>query len=303
MWPKLAEMAINQKTLAIMSALFAVLLWGAMPVGTRALVGGSMAQIAPVPLVGIRFAISGLILFPFALRAKPLSWPWRDKGLAAVAAVLGVAGYNLPVTFGQVYVPAGMTALIIATEPLWILLFWSAARRTLPSCLMVIGSVLGLGGIGVLVASKLVPGGAAGDVTGIALVALGALAWAAYCVIVPGLIRRHGALSVTAVTVTFGCLPLLCIAAPGLQSAVAMLTPSIMGVILILSLGSTVLATLIWNYATGILPGPTSGQFLYALPVVGVAAGWLLLGEPLTCAAFFAATLIFAGLLLAQSKS
>ncbi|RWR31881.1 DMT family transporter [Sinirhodobacter populi] len=295
-------MLFSQKTLAVMAALVAVLLWGAVPVGTRALVGGEQARIAPVPLVGIRFALSGLVLLPFALRAKPWAWPRQDQGLALLAAGLGVVGYNLPVTLGQVYVPAGMTALIIATEPLWILLMWSALRRNLPSRPTIIGSALGLAGILVLLAPPLARGDRTGDLAGIVLVTLGAVAWSAYCITVPGLIRRHGALAVTAITVTLGCLPFLGLAAPDLAGALAVLTPADMAVILVLSLGSTVLATLIWNYATGILPGPTSGQFLYALPLAGVTAGHLLLGEPLTSAVLIAATLILAGLLLTRSR-
>lgn len=251
----------------------------------------------------IRFAISALILLPFALRTKPWTWTRTDQGLAVLAAGLGDVGYNLPVTFGQVHVPAGVTALIIATEPLWILLLWPVASKTLPSRPMVIGSALGLGGILVLLAPQLVKRGQSASMSGIALVALGALAWSAYCITLPGLIQRHGTLAVTAVTVIIGGLPLLCAAEPGLPDTAAKLTPEIIGVILVLSVGSTVLATLTWNYATGVLPGPTSGQFLYALPLVGVVAGWLLLDEQISLGMLVAAVLIFAGLLLAQAKT
>ncbi|MXN17906.1 EamA family transporter [Pseudooceanicola sp. GBMRC 2024] len=262
---------------AMAAALLAVAMWGAVPVGTRYLVDGAAPHIAPLPFVALRFAVAALVLAPALWRARPWRWPAPDRRLALRAAALGVIGYNLPVAIGQVDTGAGATALVIATEPIWILLFWALKTRRRPAPAHLAGALAGAAGVALL-ASPALQGGGPGP--GLAWVLAGALCWSAYCVEVVPLVQRHSALAVTATTLALGCGPLLVMAAPDLLR-MAPLSGSDLTLILGLALGSTVLATLAWNLAVARLPGPVSGQFLYAIPAVGLTAGHLLLGEAL----------------------
>jgi len=59
----------------------------------------------------------------------------------------------------------------------------------------------------------------------------------------------------------------------------------------------------LWNYGTRHLPGAIVGSFLYLLPVIGVAAGYFMLGEPITLWLIAGGITIFAGVAIAQSGS
>lgn len=292
--------ARGPEAVALVAGALAVAMWGAVPVGTRFLVDGEAQRIGPLALVGLRFGLSALVLLPALLRARPWGWPGADLRLAVLASALGVIGYNLPVALGQVSASAGVTALVIATEPLWILLLWSLKRRQMPGRAQGAGALLALVGIACLAVPGLV-GMGPGASKGLSWVVLGAFCWSAYCVVVVPLVQRHGALSVTATTVALGALPLLSLAAPDL-SRMEGLAGADLALIALLALGSTVLATLAWNLAVARLPGPGSGQLLFAIPVVGLLAGHFLLGEALTARSWIAFGCIGWGLWLGQRR-
>ena len=102
---------------AVGAGLTAVCLWGLAPVATRAAVG----HISPLPLLLIRLTAASLLLLPLALpvfrRLRP-----RSAGRLAAAGLLGLVGYNLPVTAGLRWLPANTAGLLLATEPVWVLL-------------------------------------------------------------------------------------------------------------------------------------------------------------------------------------
>ena len=101
---------------ALGAGLAAVCLWGLAPVATRAAVG----HLSPLPLLLIRLAVASLVLLPWAWpvfrRLRP-----RSAGRLLAAGVLGLVGYNLPVTLGLRWLPAATAGLLLATEPVWVL--------------------------------------------------------------------------------------------------------------------------------------------------------------------------------------
>ena len=66
---------------------------------------------------------------------------------------------------------------------------------------------------------------------------------------------------------------------------------------------NSLLGAVLWNYGTRHLPGAAVGAFLYLLPVVAVAAGYLILGEPITPWLVAGGAIMLAGVALAQSGS
>src|SRR5439155_5298566 len=139
------------------AGLAAVIMWGLAPVATRALVG----QLAPLPLLVLRIGLSGLVLLPWCAhrlirmrRATPAGTPRGEVtrlglgqlGRLAAAGLLCMVGYNLPVTVGLQWVPASTAALILATEPVWILALGRIFLRTPVPPLCWAGAALALGG-------------------------------------------------------------------------------------------------------------------------------------------------------------
>ena len=101
---------------ALGAGLAAVCLWGLAPVATRAAVG----HLPALPLLLIRLAAASLVLLPFAW---PVFWRLRPRSAARLLAAggLGLIGYNLPVTLGLRWLPAATAGLLLATEPVWVL--------------------------------------------------------------------------------------------------------------------------------------------------------------------------------------
>ena len=101
---------------ALGAGLAAVCLWGLAPVATRA----AVAHLPVLPLLLIRLAAASLVLLPWAWpvfrRLRP-----RSAGRLLAAGVLGLVGYNLPVTAGLRLLPAATAGLLLATEPVWVL--------------------------------------------------------------------------------------------------------------------------------------------------------------------------------------
>src|SRR5690242_6178368 len=95
------------------SGLVAITMWGLAPVATRALV----LQLAPLPLLVLRVALAAVVLLPVAvpvLRRFVRSEGGRGGGRVprlVAAGLLGMVGYNLPVTLGLRWVPASTAAL------------------------------------------------------------------------------------------------------------------------------------------------------------------------------------------------
>lgn len=286
----------RRRGLAVSLTLAAVLMWGFSPVGTRYLVGDGDAGLPALPLLALRYGIASIMLAPLLWRGR-IAGLVRDWRLLLLCSLLGITGYNIPVTIGQEHVSAGMTGLLDSAEPLMILLFGAILARRLPGRLMLLAGAIGAVGVAML---ALATGPAQGTPGGVALVLLGAAFWAAYCVAVPPLLLRRGAMPVTAATMLIGTLPMAALGAPGMTHLVHIMGPTDWAVTLILTLGTSVLAMLFWNFGSAVLGAQRSGWFLYLIPVASLLGGSTMLGEPIAPAEIIGGVLIVASVLLAQ---
>jgi drug/metabolite transporter (DMT)-like permease len=164
-----APMARTERWL--LSAYF-VTVWGAGYVATRI----ALQYAAPFTYIGVRYAIAFVVaMLAFGLRASwpksPLQW-----GHIAAAGVLSHAGYLGGSHYAQRWgLSAGVTALILALQPLLTAVVVSRWLHVRLSRLQMLGVAIGLGGVALVVAHRL-DGGA---ITGSSLFAV---AWALACV-------------------------------------------------------------------------------------------------------------------------
>jgi len=121
------------------------------PVATRALV----LQLAPLPLLVVRMGVAAVVLLPWC--GPVLRGPGRQYvPRLIVAGLLGMVGYNLPVTIGLQWVPASTAGLVLASEPVWLLLLAAAflgervSRRSWAGAAVALAGVAVLAGPGVL---------------------------------------------------------------------------------------------------------------------------------------------------------
>jgi drug/metabolite transporter (DMT)-like permease len=283
------------RRLAAFLVLFSVVLWGFSPICTRYLVGEHNLGLPPEAFSAARYTLAAIIFAPMLFQLR--GWRRRDWALGAALGVLGVAGFNLPATIGQRTVSAGLTGLLEAAAPLMIVIFSSLRTRRLPAGWTLLAGLIGLAGIVLLAHGS---GPVLGDPKGIALILFAALAWSIYCVLVPPLIKRHGALPVTAVVMMFGALPLIGIGGAQAPDMLRAMTGFEWALLLGLVLGTSVLAMISWNAGSAVLGSVQAGWFMYLVPLVSLIGGAILLGEPVKLVELAGGGLILFSVFLSQ---
>jgi len=277
--------------------LIAVTLWGFAPVGNRYLV----LRFDPLAILALRFTIASLCFLPLLRGLHACRWDRRTFLLLVTSGLIGICGYNLPVTFGQRTTSAGMAGLIIASEPIWILLIWCMFERRWPGLRPSLGATLGLVGITLIISAQH-DVTATQDLLGPVLVLISAIAWSLYCVLMRDVSAAFGPVRATALTIQIGTLPMLLIGAVPAAGMITVLTPITWVITLALTLGSTVIAVLLWNRASAEIGAPQAGPFLYLVPVVSIAGGMLFLDEHPPLQVLLGGAIVLAGVIIASTR-
>ncbi|GCE05559.1 DMT family transporter [Dictyobacter aurantiacus] len=278
----------------------AVSCWGMAPVATRYL----LTDLTPIQIILIRFAISTILLLPPLLQLRRQRWSRVEIGLAILCGLLNSIGYNLTVAFGLHFIAASLGGILIATEPIWILLLSLLITHERPHWSIWLGFVVAAIGIGVgtLLGNTRDISLTGTQIFGAGLTLLAAFMWSAYTILIRPLTAKYGASSCTALTTFIGTLPLFVFYTP--QVATNVLHLNVYGwlALCLLTVGSTVIATMLWNYGVASMPGSQAGLFLYLVPLISVIGGALFLHEVITAGVLISGVLILAGVCIAQAR-
>ena len=131
------------------------IIWGTTYLAIRVAVD----TIPPFLMAGTRFVIAGVAVFAF-LRARGVAIPTRFHWQsAAVVGAFMLVGGNGFVTWSEQQVPSGIAALVVATVPIWMVLFdWLLFGKSRPGARTTAGLVLGILGLGLLIGPRLAVG-------------------------------------------------------------------------------------------------------------------------------------------------
>lgn len=177
--------APNRTTL--WAALISVyILWGS----TYLFVHFMTERMPPLYMASIRFLVAGTLLYAFARLTgtpRPTQANWRATGLIGIL-LLGIA--NGAITLALQYLPTGLTALLVAMLPVYLLTFnWIGFSRTRPTNLALLGLALGSAGVFLLLppGSLRTSGGASDTLMGLGLTILANIAWSLGTLLTPRL--------------------------------------------------------------------------------------------------------------------
>jgi len=123
------------------------ILWGSTYLGIRF----AVASLPPFFMAGIRHLIAGLLLYAIMRRRgapRPTLANWRSATLLGGLLLLGGNGL---VSAAEETVPSGITALMVAAVPFWMVLLNALEKRTAPRLSVLMGLVLGVVGLAILV--------------------------------------------------------------------------------------------------------------------------------------------------------
>ena len=270
------------------------LVWGSTYLAIRY----SVETIPPLVTAGIRFSVAGTILFAWAW-ARGFR-PKREHWMAG--AVVGALFFL--VSHGMLYwaeqtVASGLAALLIATEPMFILVLGCLAGQQRISRLSALGLGLGVLGVGLLTGAELAM--KSSSLLGLAAVLLGSVSWAAGVVISPRLRLPADALARTAIPLICGAVMLLMAAGVSGEfhrihwSAISL--RSVLGLGYLIIFGSVVAFTA-YTWLLQQCPPTLVATHTYANPVVAVLLGWLFASEPLNARVALASVAILGAIVL-----
>ena len=135
-------------------------------------------EVPPLLLAGLRFFISGIVLYLWMLARREAS-PTPRQWLSAIilASLIFVGDYGL-LFWAEQRVPSGIAAVMMATIPAFMALSEIVILRT-QRLTFALGTalVIGMGGVAVLTSRSLSLGGAAISATGAAALIAGAICW------------------------------------------------------------------------------------------------------------------------------
>lgn len=253
-------------------ALFAAvsLLWGV----PYLFISLALEGLGPAGVVAIRVALGALTLLPFAWHRGLPHLLRREAPRLAVLALVEVAVPFTLIATGERTVSSGLAGILVATEPLFILLLglgWMRAEPVAPGAWAGVG--IGLAGVITLL-------GVSGAGPGTPLIISAAACYATGAL----LVRRWfpGAASITLTTA------MLMLATPPLAALAAAAGPAprisvrVVAAVLVLGLGCTAGGFTAF-FALIAAGGPAKASFItYVAPLVAVGAGVIVQGEPVT---------------------
>ncbi len=262
-----------------------------------------LEALSPVHVAFGRQALGAVTLLALAAVAR-VRLP-RDRGTWAHLFVVALLLNSVPATlfaFGETHVSSVVAGIINAVTPLaTILATFVAFRSERPTAATVAGILVGFGGI--LVVVGIWNGAGSSETLGV-LACLGAIT--CYGIGFP-YIRRNlaprgeGPLALATGQITLAALQLLPFALLD-RSPVGELTPRVLGGMLALGALGTGIAY-VWSFQVIERAGATTASTVtYLTPLVAIAVGALLLGEPLSLNQPLGGLVVLVGVALAQGR-
>ena len=208
--------------------------------------------------------------------------------------------------WAEQWVPSGLTALIIATVPLWMVLFdWLFAGGPRPSKALMAGLVWGLCGVGLLMSSTEVGAQSRAGLLG-GLAVLGAsVSWAAGSIYARKAPLPRSPFLASAMQMIVGGLVLSLAAAITGEGAQLHLSAfsmkSVLALVYLIVFGALIAFTA-YTWLLGVSTAARVSTYAYVNPAVAVLLGWLLANERLDVRAALAVVIILSAVVLVSLK-
>ncbi len=278
-------------------AFFAIyFIWGSTYLAIRY----AVETVPPLLTAAIRHTVAGSVLLGWAMFRgfRPTLANWF-AGLV-VGSLFFLAGHGL-LHWAQQYVASGLAAVLIATEPMFILVLARLTGQQPISRLSACGLLLGIVGVAVLADVKLT----VSDSSFLAILAVlaSSLSWAVGVIVSPKVRLPSDALGRTAIPLVCGAALLL--VAAGIAGEFQEIEPtaiswkSILGLAYLIVFGS-IIAFTSYTWLLQRCPPALVATHTYANPLIAILLGWLFASEPLTIRVVMASALILAAIVLVR---
>jgi len=277
------------------------LIWGSTYLAIRF----AIETLPPFSMAAVRFIVAGGILYAIARpRAdRPTKLNWISAG---VVGTLLLAGGNGGVVWAEQWVPSGLTALIVATVPLWMVLFdWLFAGGGRPSRTLMAGLLLGLSGVGLLMSSTELGAQSREGLLGGFAVLGASISWAAGSIYARKAALPRSPFLATAMQMIVGGFVLSLMAAIAGEGGELYLSAfsmkSMLALVYLIVFGALIAFTA-YIWLLGVSTPARVSTYAYINPAVAVLLGWLLASERLDARAAVAVLIILSAVALVSVR-
>lgn len=289
---------------AYLAWVFVCIVWGTTYLAIRI----CLETVPPLLMGGLRYTAAGLLMIAWMLvRGESLprvrAWP----SLAVLGALMLGCG-NGGVVWAELTVASGLTAVLVAMSPFWMVGFDAVTPPREPlSRRRALGLIVGFSGIVLLVWPELNVKGESGFLEGVLASQIACIGWAVGSMYSRR--RGHGeakdesVLATAAYQMLFGgiCLLLAGFAiGEGSRLAFTPRTGLALGYLIVFG---AVAGFTAYAYALKHLPVATVSLYAYVNPLIAVALGTLILKEPLNPRLAIVATVVLVGIGLVKTEA
>jgi drug/metabolite transporter (DMT)-like permease len=269
-------------------------------------VKGAMADFQPLAFNAIRFGASSLFLLGLLwLRERSIGVQRKDLARFVLLAIIGNTAYQLFFIHGIALTTATNSALILATTPIFIILFGAFLNVEKITSRIVQGVILSFAGVVMIVlGSGNTLSFSDQSLLGDLLIVANPICWSIYTVLSKHMLKEYSPLKLTTVTMAIGAVPLVLVGIPSLsqQNWSVISANSWLGLAFsaFLAIG---LGYIIWYTGVSRIGSARTSLYDNLVTVFAVAAAWILLGENMTVIQIVGAVLVFVSLYAVRRKT
>jgi drug/metabolite transporter (DMT)-like permease len=267
----------------------------------------SLESIPPLLMAALRWIAAGSILIGVLkiggrTLPRPRAWP-----ALALLGVLLLGFGNGAVVWAEQTVPSGLTAVLVATVPFWMVGIDALTRDgEALSLRRLAGLAVGFAGVSVLVWPEMRAGTAASYLAGVVSTQVACVGWAAGSSYARHRGRTHArdedVLATAAFEMLFGGLALLAAAFVLGEPERLAFTPRTAGALGYLVFIGAIAGFTAYAYALKHLPVATVSLYAYINPVIAVLLGTVILKEPFGARTLAGAGVVLAGVALVRGR-
>ena len=289
----------RERRLAYFSWITVCIVWGTTYLGIRV----SLETMPPMLMGGLRWLLAGSLLAGYVVaRGERLPDRGRWGGIMLLGFLMLGLG-NGGVVVAEQWVPSGLAAVIVASNPFWMAAVEAAlpdGERLQPN--VIAGLVVGFAGIVVLVWPDLTLGATArhGFVAGIIALQIASIGWSLGSAYSRRHTRHENVLGMTACQMLAGgVIMTLAGTILGEWSRLSFTTETSLALVYLSTIGA-IGGLVAYNYALRHLQVSFVSLYAYINPVIAVGLGVLLLHESFDSRMAVAAALVFGGVAIVR---